>query len=93
MILLNEEYPPWKTYLSNRSKSLVDLSRPKETYAVGVGVELVIIQKELAHRRAKDLPAIDDAFVRLAQQAAAQAILAVMPAADEIAKQAGLEND
>lgn len=36
VILLNEDYPPWKTYLASRSKSLVDLSRPKETYAVGV---------------------------------------------------------
>ncbi len=93
VILLNEEYPPWKTYLSSRSRSLVDLSRPKETYAVGVGVELVIIQKELERRQSEGLRAIDEDFVRLAQSAAARAVLAVMPAADEIAKQAGLDDD
>lgn len=53
----------------------------------------MIIHNELARRQAKGLSVIDDDFVRLAQHAAARAVLAVMPAADEIAKQAGLGDD
>jgi hypothetical protein len=88
-----EEFPPWKTYLSGRNKDLVDLGRPKQTYAVGVGLELVIIQRELSRRQEKNLPLIDDDFLLVAQLAAARAVLAVMPAADDIAKEAGLDHD
>ena len=88
-ILLNEEYPPYKKYLESRSKALVELERPKETYAVGVGVALVLMQKaEEANRKAGN-PLPDD-FVAEMQRAAARSVLAVMPAFDELAKEAGL---
>ena len=91
-IVLNEEYPPFKKYLTTRNKELTSIDRPKEQYAIGVGVALLLLENELAERRKdgakNDLP--DDDFVAEAQQAAARAVLAVMPSFDALAKEAGL---
>lgn len=92
VILLNADYPPLKSYLRGRTKNLIDLNRPKDQYAIGVGVELALTQQEVKRRSEKDEP-IDEDWIKFAHQSAAQAILAVMPAADELARQAGLETD
>ena len=92
-IVLNEEYPAFKKYLASRNKELTSVERPKEQYAIGVGVALLILDQALEERRKSsskgDVP--DDAFVAEAQRAAARAVLAVMPSFDALAKEAGLQ--
>ena len=91
-IVLNEDYPPFKKYLATRNKKLTSIDRPKEQYAIGAGVALLLLDGDLAERRKggskKELP--DDSFIAEAQQAAARAVLAVMPSFDALAKEAGL---
>lgn len=91
-VVLNEEYPPFKKYLAGRNRALTQVERPKEQYAIGVGVALLLLDQELKARQktsARTEP--DDAFVAEAQRAAARAVLAVMPSFDVLAKEAGLE--
>jgi hypothetical protein len=91
-IVLNEEYPPFKKYLSERNKDLTKVERPKEQYAIGVGVALLLLEREVEARRKASLKeAPDDGFVAEAQRAAARAVLAVMPSFDVLAREAGLE--
>ncbi len=89
VIILNEEYPPLKRYLESRSKKLETLDSPKERYAVGVGVALLLL-KHQADKRADKNP-VDPGFLAEAQESAAQSVLAVMPAFDELAREAGLD--
>ncbi|MFI7708776.1 hypothetical protein [Nonomuraea sp. NPDC049480] len=89
-ILLNQEYPPFKKYLASRNRELTTVERPMEQYAVGVGVSLLLIHQELERMKANDTPLPNDSFIEEAHRAAASAVLAVMPAFDEIAKEAGL---
>ena len=89
-IELNEEYPPFKKYLESRSRELTELTRPKEQFAYGVGVALMLIQKELETRRSKGRAIPDDSFVEEAKRAAARSVLAVMPQFDELAREAGV---
>ncbi|WP_139794575.1 hypothetical protein [Prescottella equi] len=91
VVMLNQEYPPFKQYLAGRSKTLVDLDEPRSRYALGVAVHLVLLDQELQERAEKG-EVIDDTFTSFAQQAAARAVLAVMPAFDEMAKAAGLDD-
>ncbi len=88
---LSNDFAPWKQYLGSRSKKLVDTSRPMDQYAVGVGVELILLQKEIDRRTRKGLP-VDGDFVKYSSQAAAKAIIAVMPAFDDLLKEAGLDS-
>jgi hypothetical protein len=91
-IVLNEEYPPFKKYLAGRNRDLTKIERPKEQYAIGVGVALLLLDREVEARRTAssgDVP--DDGFVASAQRTAARAVLAVMPSFDALAKEAGLE--
>lgn len=89
-IVLNEHYPPLQTYLASRSKKLGELDRPREQYATGVGLDLLLLNQELERLQSKDLPTPDDDFVATAHEAAARAVLAIMPAFDDLAKEAGL---
>lgn len=91
-IVLNEEYPPFKKYLAGRNRDLTKIERPKEQYAIGVGIALLLLDQEVETRRkssSKEAP--EDGFVAAAQRAAARGILAVMPSFDALAKEAGLE--
>lgn len=92
-IVLNEEYPHYKRYLAGRNKDLTSVERPKEQYAIGVGVALLLLDAEVERRRASTnkSEAPDDSFVAEAQRAAARAVLAVMPSFDALAKEAGLQ--
>jgi hypothetical protein len=91
VIMLNQEYPPLKQYLQSRSRSLVNLDTPRETYALGVGLDLLLLHQE-QQRRESAGDSIDDELLAFAPTAAARAVLSVMPAFDELAKQAGLED-
>ncbi len=90
-IVLNEEYPHLKKYLENRSKKLDTLNSPKERYAVGIGVALLLLKRD-ADKRSKKDDAVDD-FLAAAQESAARAVLAVMPAFDDLAREAGLDGE
>jgi hypothetical protein len=91
VIMLNEEYSPLKQYLQSRSKSLVSLDTPRETYALGVGLDLLLLHQEQQRRESKD-ETVDSELLAFAHTAAARAVLSVMPAFDELAKQAGLDD-
>ena len=90
-VLLNEEYPHLKKYLESRSKKLETLNSPKDRYAVGVGVALILLQRDIDRRAAKR--SIDPGFVATAQETAARSVLAVLPAFDELAREAGLDGE
>jgi hypothetical protein len=90
-VVLNEEYPPFKKYLGSRSKQLTTVERPKEQYAIGVGVALLLLERETEERRKKNGHQVpDDEFIAEAQRAAARGVLAVMPSFDLLAREAGL---
>jgi hypothetical protein len=88
-VMLNADFPQLKKYLAGRSKLLDTLESPKERYAVGVGVALLML-KDSADNRSADDP-ITDTVLADAQRAAAKAVLAVMPAFDDLSKAAGLD--
>lgn len=89
-VVLNSGYTPWKTYLHGRTKALNDLANPKERYATGVGVHLLLMDQELSKRSRDDV--LDPAIEEITKRATARAILSVLPAFDELAKEAGLED-
>ncbi len=88
-IMLNTDFVPLKKYLAGRSKQLDTLESPKERYAVGVGVALLLL-KDSTDDLAK-AETVSENVIAAAQQAAAKAVLAVMPAFDELSKAAGLD--
>ena len=91
-IVLNEEYPPFKKYLAGRNKELTNVARPKEQYAIGVGVALLLLDQDVkAREQASSKNAPDEGFVAEAQRAAARAVLTVMPSFDDLAQEAGLD--
>ncbi|MFC0681779.1 hypothetical protein ACFFGH_28440 [Lysobacter korlensis] len=91
-IALNTEYSPLKKYMASRTKTLDTLDRPRERYAVGVGVALMLLEQKAKADREGDQPAMSEDAIAAAQEAAARAVLAVMPAFDELAKESGLES-
>lgn len=90
-ITLNVEYSPLKKYLASRSKELETLERPRDRYAIGVGVSLLLLDRHIEELKSKGLELPDDAMLGAAQEAAARAVLAVMPAFDDIARQSGID--
>lgn len=90
MIVINQDYTPFKKYLSSRSKVLTELDHPREQYAVGVGVGMLAYEQYLRSVRTKGESGPDDAVRNAVYAATASATLAVMPAFDELAKEAGL---
>ncbi|GCB49029.1 hypothetical protein [Streptomyces sp. NL15-2K] len=89
-VLLNQEYPPFKKYLAARNKELTSDKRAREQYAVGVGVSLLLLQRKLDGMKKAGHALPDDDFIDEARRAAANAVLAVMPAFDDLAKEVGL---
>ncbi|MEU0407211.1 hypothetical protein ABZ307_05185 [Streptomyces griseorubiginosus] len=89
-VLLNQEYPPFKKYLAARNKELTSDKRAREQYAVGVGVSLLLLQQKLDKIKKAGGEVPEDDFIDEARRAAASAVLAVMPAFDDLAKEVGL---
>ncbi|MEV6226545.1 hypothetical protein AB0L88_01480 [Saccharopolyspora shandongensis] len=89
-VLLNQEYPPFKKYLAARNKELTSDKRAREQYAVGVGVSLLLLQQKLDKMKKAGDALPNDDFINEARRAAANAVLAVMPAFDDLAKEVGL---
>lgn len=92
-VWLNEEYPRYKKYLESRSKKLTDLSRPKDQYALGVGVALLTMYEEslVRSRKGDREEPRDPDLIAAAQESAARGVLAVMPAFDELINDMGID--
>jgi hypothetical protein len=91
-IQLNEEYPPFKHYLEGRSQSLAELERPREQYALGVGLALLVL-RQAAQQADKAGEGYPEHLFGDAARAAARGVLAVMPQFDQMIRQAGATND
>lgn len=91
-IVLNTTYIHLKSYISARASDLSDAWRDqtRDRYAVGVGVALML-QHEQRTRAEKADEFISDATFHSMADSAARAVLAVMPAYDQLAKEAGLD--
>lgn len=87
-IVLNRTYSPLKAYVQARAKELTDEGKEqaRERYAVGVGVALLVLDED-ARKAAKSGKPLDDATLGAGRQAAARAVLSVMPAYDRLAKE------
>jgi hypothetical protein len=90
-ITLNVEYSPLKRYLASRSKELETLERPRDRYAVGVGVAVLLIDQTAKRAVESGNPVPSDDVIASSQEAAARAVLAVMPFFDDIARESGIE--
>ena len=87
-IVLNRTYSPLKSYVQARSAELTDEGKEqaRERYAVGVGVALLIIDQE-SLKAEKAGKALDETALDAGRQAAARAVLSVMPDYDRLAKE------
>lgn len=90
VITLNETYAPLKSYLARRSKKLTDLQRPKEKYALGVGLALLRLQKMQKDAESQGRSVNSNDMLE-ASQAAAMAVLSVMPEFDQMVEDLGGE--
>lgn len=87
-IVLNRTYSPLKSYVQARASELTDEGKEqaRERYAVGVGVALLLIDQEV-RKSEKAGKAPDGAALDAGRQAAARAVLSVMPDYDRLAKE------
>lgn len=92
VVKLNEEFGPLKSYAALRAQEVGDegVARAKDRYAVGVGVEMLVLDKH-AKAMAQRGHTVDDEWVDAAQVAAARGVLAVMPDYDQLVAEAGLK--
>lgn len=87
-IVLNRTYSPLKSYVQARAAELTEEGKEqaRERYAVGVGVALLVLDQD-ARKADKTGKPLDDATLDAGRQAAARAVLSVMPAYDRLAKE------
>ncbi len=92
IVKLNEEFTPLKTYSALRAREVGDegVARAKDRYAVGVGVEMVLLD-QFARSRARHERPVDSDWLDAARVAAARGVLAVLPDYDQLVAEAGLE--
>lgn len=91
-IYLNNDYAPFKRYLSARQRDLTSskVSHAKNRYAVDVGVAMLVLENDRQRRLTRG-DTLDEALLEVARDAAAQGALSILPYFDEITKQAGIE--
>ena len=87
-IILNRTYSHLKTYVQARAAELTDEGKEqaRERYAVGVGVALLILDQEV-RKAGKAGRSPDEGALDAGRQAAARAVLSVMPDYDRLAKE------
>ncbi|RIK03130.1 MAG: hypothetical protein DCC48_17190 [Acidobacteria bacterium] len=87
-IVLNRTYSPLKAYVQARAAELTDEGKEqaRERYAVGVGVALLVLDQDAREAKRAGQP-LDEAALDAGRQAAARAVLSVMPAYDRLAKE------
>ncbi len=92
VLKLNEEFVPLKQYVAARVRSVGDegVARNKERYAVGVGVQMMLIDEEVRRRRSRgdDIP---DDLVDAMFQHAARGVLMMLPDIDAISDEVGID--
>ncbi len=87
-IVLNRTYSPLKAYVQARAAELTDEGKElaRDRYAVGVGVALLLLEQEISKaKKAGNSP--DEAALDAGRQAAARAVLSVLPDYDRLAKE------
>ena len=93
VLKLNEGFSPLKAYASIRAKAVGDegVARAKDRYALGVGVEMFLLEREIKAARdaGEDVP---EKWLRAATAAAARGVLSVLPDFDHLVVEAGLDN-
>jgi hypothetical protein len=92
-ITLNENYSPYKAYISARAKALTSNGAREagDRYAVGLGLGLLVLQDADAKRASNGMVAADVEYQKVAAQAVARAVLLMMPEFDSLAREAGIE--
>lgn len=87
-LTLNEEYGPLSAYLNARAETVGGLAieEMKARYAVGVGVEMLVLDEEMRKLEKRDEPTASQAILESAYRAAARGTLAVLPEFDQLAK-------
>jgi hypothetical protein len=93
VLKLNETYSPLRLYTALRSREVGDegVARAKDRYALGVGVEMFILEQHAARmREAGEAP--PEEWMRTSATAAARGVLAVLPDFDLLVAEAGLED-
>lgn len=88
-IFLNRDYTPLRRYETARAEQLTEggVDRARDRYAVGVGLGLLLLDKQMKGMEIYVSPEVELA----AKQAAAQATLVMMPQYDRLAREAGLD--
>jgi len=92
VVKLNEEFAPLKAYASLRAKEVGDegVARAKDRYAVGVGVDMLILDERVKAMAQRGHQIVDE-WIADARVAGARGVLAVMPDYDQLAAEAGIE--
>jgi hypothetical protein len=87
-IVLNRTYSPLKSYVQARAAELTDEGKEqaRDRFAVGVGVALLVLDAQRRKDAKANKPTDDDAE-RVATQAAARAVLSVLPEYDRLARE------
>jgi hypothetical protein len=87
-IMLNGTYSKLKNYLQARAAELTEegRSQAQERYAVGVGVALLVLHEKEVKAKKSGM-SIDEEVLRVSRDAAARAVLSVMPEYDRLAKE------
>lgn len=94
VLRLNEEFAHLKAYAAARARDVGDegVARAKERYALGVGVQMFLMDRDIRARRERgdDVPAeVSEAWYA----AAARGVLAVLPDYDQLMSEIGLVDD
>src|SRR5262249_5860311 len=80
VVKLNEEFTPLKTYAALRAREVGDegVARAKDRYAVGIGVQMVLLDRLARGSAQHDRPVPSD-WLDAARVSAARGVLAVLP--------------
>jgi hypothetical protein len=91
-VILNEDYAPPTKYEAGRAKDASQraLETARDRYSVGVGLGLLLHDKEMARRRKAGESTSDEASPADGQ-AVAGSVLAMLPEYDELAREAGID--
>jgi hypothetical protein len=88
-IVLNRTYAPLKTYVQARAAELTTdegKEQARDRYAVGIGVALLLLDQH-SREEEKHGRIVDDTTITASAQAAARAVLSVLPDYDKLARE------
>ena len=93
VVKLNEEFSPLKAYVAVRARNVGDegVARAKDRYALGVGVQLMLLDASQEKRR-KIATELDEQAAQDTMTIAARGVLAVLPDYDALTAEVGLDD-